>query len=137
MPTKSYSTATPSKSAMNSCWHMPRKAVRATKVTRSVHRFGNFCSALQRRLQGSPRNVRRLLKKERLEPAEKFRPFLVVLDRDAGSSPAAIELALAQPSISSQLIDNLNASIRLRALLTDLFLLGEVLRLRTPMKYRA
>jgi hypothetical protein len=37
-------------------------------------------------------------------------------------------LVLAQPAISSQLIDNLNASIHLRALLTDLFLLGEILR---------
>jgi hypothetical protein len=35
---------------------------------------------------------------------------------------------LAQPSISSQLIDNLNASIHLRALLTDLFLLDESLK---------
>ncbi len=39
---------------------------------------------------------------------------------------ARAELVLAQPSISSQLIDNLNASIHLRALLTDLFLLTEV-----------
>jgi hypothetical protein len=35
---------------------------------------------------------------------------------------------LAQPSISSQLIDNLNASIHLRALLTDLFLVEEILK---------
>ena len=54
--------------------------------------------------------------------------FLTVLDRDARDSLAAIELVLAQPSISSQLIDNLNASMHLRALLTDVFLLGEVLR---------
>jgi hypothetical protein len=53
--------------------------------------------------------------------------FLAVLDRDARDSLAAIELVLAQPSISSQLIDNLNASMHLRALLTDVFLLGEVL----------
>jgi hypothetical protein len=38
-----------------------------------------------------------------------------------------MELVLAQPAISSQLIDNLNASIHLRALLTDLFLVGEIL----------
>jgi hypothetical protein len=37
-------------------------------------------------------------------------------------------MVLAQPAISSQLIDNLNASIHLRALLTDLFLIGEVFR---------
>jgi hypothetical protein len=34
----------------------------------------------------------------------------------------------AQASIGSQLIDNLNASIHLRALLTDLFLMDEVLK---------
>ncbi len=53
--------------------------------------------------------------------------FLDTLARDANDSLAAIELVLAQPSISSQLIDNLNASVHLRALLTDVFLLGEVL----------
>ena len=51
-----------------------------------------------------------------------------MLHRDAEDSAAAIELVLAQPGISSQLIDNLNASIHLRALLTDLFLLTEILR---------
>jgi len=59
---------------------------------------------------------------------EEGQPFLAVLDRDARDSLAAMELVLAQPSISSQLIDNLNASMHLRALLTDVFLLGEVLR---------
>lgn len=54
--------------------------------------------------------------------------FLAVLDRDTTDSLAAMELVLAQPSISSQLIDNLNASVHLRALLTDIFLLGEILR---------
>ena len=54
--------------------------------------------------------------------------FLDVLDRDARDSLAAMELVLAQPAISSQLIDNLNASMHLRALLTDVFLLGDVLR---------
>ena len=54
--------------------------------------------------------------------------FLAVLERDASDSLAAMELVLAQPAISSQLIDNLNASVHLRALLTDVFLLGGVLR---------
>jgi hypothetical protein len=68
------------------------------------------------------------VKDEGLEPAEKYLAFLAVLDRDARDSLAAIELVLAQPAISSQLIDNLNASIHLRALLTDLFLMGEIVR---------
>jgi len=37
---------------------------------------------------------------------------------------------MAQPSISSQLVDNLNASIHVRALLTDLFLIDEILKSR-------
>jgi hypothetical protein len=69
-------------------------------------------------------------KEEDLKADERYHAFLAVLDRDARDSLAAIELVLAQPSISSQLIDNLNASIHLRALLTDLFLLGDVLRSR-------
>src|SRR5579872_622431 len=63
-----------------------------------------------------------------LESAPKFKPFLAVLDRDAESTLAAMELVLALPVISSQLIDNLNASIHLRALLTDLFLIDEVFK---------
>lgn len=65
---------------------------------------------------------------ERLEPAERYRAFAGVLDRDARDSLAAIELVLAQPSIGSQVIDNLNASMHLRALLTDLFLIDEILK---------
>ena len=63
--------------------------------------------------------------------------FLAVLDRDARDTLAAIELVLAQPVISSQLIDNLNASMHLRALLTDVFLLGELLRSPTLCEQRA
>jgi hypothetical protein len=69
----------------------------------------------------------KVVKDERLEPAEKYQAFLDVLNRDARNSLAAIDLVLAQPSISSQLVDNLNASVHLRALLTDLFLLSDIL----------
>ena len=68
------------------------------------------------------------VKEQRLESPEKYQAFFTVLDRDARDSLAAIELVLAQPTISSQLIDNFNASIHVRALLTDLFLVSEVLR---------
>lgn len=71
----------------------------------------------------------------RLEPADPYRAYAAVLDRDARDSLAAVELVLAQRAISSQLIDNLNASIHLRALLTDLFLIDEILKTRaaTPV----
>ena len=50
--------------------------------------------------------------------------YRVVVD-DARKAGAAISLVLSQEKISSELVDNLNASIHLRALLTDLFLLSE------------
>ncbi|HMD34217.1 MAG TPA: hypothetical protein VKH42_04575 [Vicinamibacterales bacterium] len=56
------------------------------------------------------------------------RSFIEVLEDDAGKAQSAIRLVLAQPSIGSQTIDNLNASIHIRALLTDLFLIDEILR---------
>lgn len=69
------------------------------------------------------------VKQEGLGPLAPYAAFQAVLDRDARDSLAAIELVLIQPAISSQLIDNLNASIHLRALLTDLFLIDEILKL--------
>jgi hypothetical protein len=69
-----------------------------------------------------------LIDQQRLEPADRYRAFAAVLNRDAQDALAAVELVLAQPSISSQLVDNLNASIHLRALLTDLFLIDELLK---------
>lgn len=71
------------------------------------------------------------VKIQKLGAAEKYRAYFAVLDRDAKDSLASIELVLTQPGISSQVIDNLNASIHLRALLTDLFLLGEILKIQS------
>jgi len=54
--------------------------------------------------------------------------FLDVIRQDVAKAGAALRFVLAQPSVSSQLVDNLNASIHVRALLTDLFLLDEALK---------
>ena len=77
-------------------------------------------------IAGLAENCTAAAKQERWEPAERYYTFFKVLGRDADDSLAAIELVLVQPAISSQLIDNLNASIHLRALLTDLFLVSEI-----------
>ena len=69
-----------------------------------------------------------IVRGETLAPVEQYDAFIEMLGRDARDARAAIGLVLAQPSMSSQLIDNLNASIHLRALLTDLFLLDEIVR---------
>ena len=58
--------------------------------------------------------------------------FLDVVRQDAAKAGAAIRLVLARPAITSQLIDNLNASVHLRTLLTDIFLLDETLEITPP-----
>jgi len=63
-----------------------------------------------------------------VDPAAPYLGFINVIDHDAKHAQAAIQLVIAQPSIGSQIVDNLNASIHLRALLTDLFLFDEVLK---------
>ena len=60
------------------------------------------------------------------------RKFLEVMRQDAAKAGAAIRLVLARPAITSQLIDNLNASVHLRTLLTDIFLLDEALEITPP-----
>ncbi len=57
-----------------------------------------------------------------------YQPFIGVIDRDARDTAAAVQLVLAQRSINSQVIDNFNANIHVRALLTDLFLIDEILK---------
>jgi hypothetical protein len=56
--------------------------------------------------------------------------FLEALARDAATARSVIRLVLSKPDISSQLVDNLNASIHLRAVLTDLFVVDELLEKR-------
>jgi hypothetical protein len=64
-----------------------------------------------------------------IQPPAPYDAMIKVVEGDVRSARAAVQLVLAQPSIGSQLVDNLNASIHLRAVLTDLFLLDEVLKL--------
>jgi hypothetical protein len=51
----------------------------------------------------------------------------VILD-DLKKASAAVAFVLAQPKIGSEVIDNLNASIHLRTVLTDFFLYSEAFR---------
>lgn len=78
-------------------------------------------------LAGLGDEVRALAREEGLEPADVWQDFAAVLERDAGAAAAAVRLVAARSSISSQLVDNLNANVHLRALLTDLFLLDDLL----------
>jgi hypothetical protein len=78
---------------------------------------------------GLPAAYEAAITQDGLQPADKQRAFLRVLEQDSQYALAAMELVLTQPAISSQLVDNLNASIHLRSLLTDLFLVDEVAKI--------
>jgi hypothetical protein len=54
--------------------------------------------------------------------------ILAVLAEDARKAHALVRFVLSRETIGSQLTDNLNASIHLRALLTDVFVLDESLK---------
>jgi hypothetical protein len=54
--------------------------------------------------------------------------FVEAVRQDAAKARGAIGLVLSRPAISSMLVDNLNASIHLRALLTDCFLVEQAFK---------
>ena len=93
-----------------------------------------FLERCDEALTGLANLFRQIVGQEHLQPADRYHAFIAVLDRDAGDAQAAVQLVLAQPVISSQLIDNLNASIHVRALLTDLFLIDEIIKPQDAMK---
>jgi hypothetical protein len=87
-----------------------------------------FLRRFDQALTGLTDIYRSIVDREGLPSGPAVHAFLEVLGRDASSSQAAIRMVLAQPAISSQLVDNLNASIHVRALLTDIFLIDEALK---------
>jgi hypothetical protein len=88
----------------------------------------DFLNRAVQALSGLSDSYSAAVKEENFQPADRYAAFQAVLDRDARDALASIQLVQAQATISSQLIDNLNASIHLRALLTDLFLIDEILK---------
>jgi hypothetical protein len=102
------------------------QGIRGDEGSQSSGQIREYLGRAVRAISGLAEGCAVAVNEDRLEPAEHYRAFFAVLDRDARDSCAAIELVLAQSTVSSQLIDNLNASIHLRALLTDLFLVSEI-----------
>jgi hypothetical protein len=58
--------------------------------------------------------------------------YLAAVAQDAQVARGAVGLVLSRPQIGSLLVDNLNASVHLRALLTDAFLLDQALGSAQP-----
>jgi hypothetical protein len=94
----------------------------------SAVQLRTFLQRAEGAIDGLADQCRRIVERDSLAPADRYAAFIDVLDRDARAALAAMRLVSAQPSLSSQIIDNLNASIHVRALLTDLFLIDEILK---------
>ncbi|MDX1491062.1 MAG: hypothetical protein R3332_07235 [Pseudohongiellaceae bacterium] len=63
--------------------------------------------------------------------AQSVDEFEQVIVDDLKKASAAVKFVLSQPKLGSEVIDNLNASIHLRAVLTDFFLYSEAFRPNT------
>lgn len=96
--------------------------------SKSISEVRDYLNRAVEALTGLAEAYADAVKHDNLQPAERHLAYLEVLKRDALDSLATIQLVLAQSTISSQLVDNLNASIHLRALLTDLFVIDEILK---------
>jgi hypothetical protein len=97
------------------------------QASKSGGRLRALMSRAADAIDGIDGPFRALVAEEGEGPADAWSAMLDVLERDASAAHAAVSLVLCRTSISSQLVDNLNANIHLRALLTDLFLLDEAL----------
>jgi hypothetical protein len=87
----------------------------------------DFLRKLEQALDGLDDGFRDVVTAESLEPAPVWNEMIRVLGQDAKDALAAVRLVSSRRGISSQLIDNLNANIHLRALLTDLFLVDDLI----------
>ena len=79
-------------------------------------------------LEGLPAEIDAALAPAHAVHATSSRRFLDAVRQDCLVAQGAIGLVLDAPAIASLLVDNLNATIHLRALLTDLFLVDQALK---------
>jgi len=87
----------------------------------------DFLKQMDTALDGLVDAFRALVKDDTAAPPGVWDDVLRMLDADASASLSTVRLVASRRGVSSQLIDNLNANIHLRALLTDLFLLDDVI----------
>lgn len=100
-------------------------------ASKSGGQLRDFLSKADDAVERLAPEFRALVESDGLEPREHYLAYIDVIERDARAAGAGLKLILAQDSISSQLIDNMNANIHLRALLTDLFLMDEIIKRST------
>ena len=95
--------------------------------SKSGGQLRGFLSKTETALDGLRSAFDSLVAEESLKPGDTWSDVLEVLERDASATLATVRLVSVQEGVSSQLIDNLNANIHFRELLTDLFLMDELI----------
>ncbi len=88
----------------------------------------SYLDAMNSALDGLGGTISTIASTKNAAAAKDATEFLQAVDEDARRARGIVQLVLAQDGISSQLIDNVNGSIHLRALLTDLFVIDEALK---------
>jgi len=94
--------------------------------SKSGGQLRGFLAEFETALDGLTGSIEALVKETDAQPAAAWVDFLKVIERDAFSARAAVQLVAGQEGVSSQLVDNLNANIHVRALLANLFIVDEL-----------
>jgi hypothetical protein len=88
-----------------------------------------FLQKIEGALEGLGDAFRAATKEDQSAPEGTWPELIGVMETDAAAALATVRLVASRKGISSQLIDNLNANIHLRALLTDLFVMDDLIDL--------
>ena len=94
--------------------------------SKSGGQLRGFLTEVEAAMDGLAGQIQLLVKETDAQPASAWADFLQVIERDAFAARAAVQLVSGQEGVSSQLVDNLNANIHVRALLANLFIVDEV-----------
>lgn len=96
---------------------------------RSSGELRDFLGKMEAALDGLADVFRTVAKEDQAAPRGAWDDLIRVLESDASAALAVVRLVASRRGVSSQLIDNLNANIHLRALLTDLFVMDDLIDL--------
>ena len=99
----------------------------AEQAAKSSYQIRDFLGQMETALDGLADAFRGVAADDAEAPDGVWDAQIQTLDGDARASLATVRLVLSRKGISSQIIDNLNANIHLRALLTDLFLMDDLI----------
>ena len=94
---------------------------------RSSGELRDFLGKMESALDGLADVFRTVAQEDQAAPEGAWEDLIRVLEADASATLAVVRLVGSRRGVSSQLIDNLNANIHLRALLTDLFVMDDLI----------